>query len=631
MTAAARSPDLPPPSRLAWPVHAVDLLAARPRLAVALAAVIPFLGTLGNPPVLDDGWAALDNPLVHGLGNVGRIFRELYGYAGDPSVRGPYRPLTTLSYALDYALHGRWTPGYHVVNLALHAAASLLVLALARRLARVAMPARADRLGLLAGLLFALHPAHVEAVATIFGRTEPLSACLALGALLLALRWREARWTLPAAVSVLVLGVLSKEFAILTPAFFGLVALSLPEAAGLAARPGLRGDGPRRALRETVLVGAALALAVIPYFLGRRGVPLAVEPVARWFPVGTPVVHVALTMSRVLGEYLRILVFPAFLGGDFAYAARIGTLTAPNPGFWAATLAWLATLAGAFALLVRRRAPLVALGLLWTFLGLLPVLQLVPIGVLLAERLLYLPSVGFCLAAAAVLAALGPAPAPARPGAPAAVGESPLALVREHRPAVAAAIALGVLALLAGRTFVRTLDWRSNLALWESELAKAPSDVVVNNNLAVEYTSRGDYARAVERLKVALAVHPTYWRAHVNLGLAYQGLGDRGRAQDAYVAALQLAPEATSPRYYLALLLRDEGQLGAALAVVRDARRLGPEEARLARLEGDVLLRLGEVPEGRAALEQALALDPADAEAQALLASPPRPAGTATP
>jgi protein O-mannosyl-transferase len=611
-------PRAPRPPARHPALRALDRVASRPRLAVALAAILPFLGTLANPPVLDDGWAALDNPLTHGLSNVGRIFAELYGYAGDPSVRGPYRPLTTLSYALNYTIHGRWTPGYHVVNVLLHAAASLLILALARRLARAAHPDRADRVALFAGLLFAVHPAHVEAVATIFGRTELLAAVFALGALLVALRFRERRAALPAALGLLVLGVLSKEFAILTPGFLGLVALALPSAAGLEARPGVGTAAARRALLAAAGAVAVLALAVVPYFVGRHGVPLAVAPVARWFPVGTPGAHVALTMSRVAGEYLRILVFPAFLGGDFAYAARIPTLTAPDPAFWVATVTWIATLAGALLLLVRGRAPLVAVGLLWTLLGLLPVMHLVPVGVLLAERLLYLPSVGFCLAAASVLGALGPAPAAA--GADAAPARATASRGARRGAVAAAGVGLAVAGLLAARTVVRTLDWRSNVALWESELEKAPRDVVVNNNLAVEYTARGAYARAVERLRVALAVHPRYWRAHVNLGLAYQGLGELERARTAFVTAAGLAPEAPSPRYFLALLLRDEGRLDEALGTVREARRLGPEEARVVRLEGELLLRKGERDGARAALERAVLLDPADRDARALLA-----------
>ncbi|MBK9519464.1 MAG: tetratricopeptide repeat protein [Anaeromyxobacter sp.] len=591
------TPTTPPP----WPLRALDALASRPRLVVLLAAVLPFLGTLQNPPILDDGWAALDNPLTWSLRNVGRIFRELYGFAGEPSVRGPYRPLTTLSYALDYAVHGRWTPGYHLVNVALHGLASLLVLAVARRLAAAAWPqeaggpGRAARVALLAGLLFAVHPAHVEAVASIFGRTEPLSTSFALGALLLALGRRGAAWRLPAALLVLVAGVLSKEVAIVTPGIFLVIAVALPAAAGFEVRPGLRGAAPRRALAEAAAVAGLLATALVPYLLA-RGPVLGVAPEARWFPVGTPAAHVALTMSRVLGEYLRILAFPAFLGGDFAYAARLPTLTGPTAGFALATAAWLATLAA--GLLLLRRAPLAAAGLLWIFLPLLPVLQVIPVGVLLAERLLYLPSVGFCLAVAAALGGwLGRGPAAAR----------------------AAAAGLALVAALAGRTVARTLDWRTAVAYWEAELATAPREVVVNNNLAVAYLARGRFAEAVERLRVVLEVHPRYWRAHINMGLALQSLGDKAAARRALEAALPLAPESTDPPFYLARFLGQEGDRPEALRLLAGARRLRPEQARLPLLEGELLLELGRVEEGRTALREAARLDPGDQRARQLL------------
>jgi len=601
------SPRAAPPRSLA-PLALVD---RHPRLAVALAAVVPFLLTLGNPPVLDDGWAALDNPLVWSLGNVGRMFTEPYGYAGDPSVRGPFRPITTLSYALGYALHGRATPGYHAVNLALHALASVLVAALALRLARAAMPERAGRLALLAGLIFALHPAHVEAVATIFGRTEPLSASFALGALLFALRWRERWWRLPAAVLLLTAGVLSKEVAIVVPALFLLVALAAPAAAGLGARPALAAGG-RRALLQAAGVAGALSLAAVPYFLV-RGPNVGVAPVARWFPLGTPPEHVALTMSRVLGEYLRILVYPAFLGGDFAYAGRIPTLAAATPAFWIATLAWVAALVAGAALLATRRAPIEGAGILWTFVALTPVLQIVPVGVLLAERLLYLPSAGACLAAAAALSRALPAARagadPARP-APAA-----------HAARAWAALAIAALALLAGRTVVRTFDWRTNLALWESELAKAPRDVVVNNNLAVEYTSRGEYRRALERLDVALRAAPWYWRAEVNRGIALHGLGDLDGALRALARAGELAPRDPSPRYHAGWVLGERGDYRRALEELAAAERLAPEDTRTVLLAATYLAAMDRVAEARAKLRRAAALDPRDPEPQRRLAA----------
>jgi protein O-mannosyl-transferase len=610
------SPARPPLARaLAW-------LEAHPRRAVAVAAILPFLLTLGNPPVLDDGWAALDNPLVWSLRNVGRIFRELYGYAGNPTVRGPYRPITTLSYALDYAVHGRAVWGYHLVNVALHAGASLLVLAVARRLATAVAPARAPRIALLSALLFAVHPAHVEALATIFGRTEPLSACFALSALVLALDWRRAWWRLPAALAVLTLGVLSKEVAVVTPGLLAVLAFAAPAAAGLDARPGLLTPAGRRALAQVAGICVVLLLSIVPYLLV-RGVNVAAAPEARWFPVGTPGAHVALTMSRVLGEYLRILAFPTFLGGDFAYAARLPTLTTPTAGFWLATVAWAATLVAGLWLLLRGPARLAGAGLVCTFLPLLPVLQLVPVGVLLAERLLYLPSVGFCLAAGALLGGEAARPAAAVRGRRGRRDADARAAPSRRAKGLAApsaagpwagAIAAAVLGVLTVRTVIRTLDWTSARALWESELAKAPDQVVVNNNLALAYTAEGQLDLARERLEAALRVMPTYWRAHVNLGIVEQKRGDLASALRHFDAAAAIERFDSSPQFFSGWALEQAGRLEDAVAKYRDAVRRQPEDPRNRLYLGRVLARLGRTAEARAELEAAARLDPGDAQ-----------------
>jgi tetratricopeptide (TPR) repeat protein len=583
-----------------------------PPYAVALAAVLPYVGALWNPPILDDGWTALQNPLVWKLSNAGRVFRELYGWAGPPSVRGPYRPLTTLSFALNWAVGGSDVAGFHAVNIALHAIASLLVAALAGHLARAAAP-EPDRAGhaafvsLLAGLLFAVHPAHAESVVTIFGRTEPLSAVFALWALLLALRARRAAGV-AAAVLVLAAGILSKEVAVMVPPLYLLVAWALPAAAGLAARPGFATPDARRALLRAAAIAAALSLAFVPYLVGHtlaaHGASLAVRPEALWFQPPTPRSHVAMTMSRVLAEYLRILAWPGFLGGDFAYAARIPTITAPTLAFAAATLAWLAVLAAGVLLL--RRAPLVGVGILWVFISLLPVLQiLVPVGVLLAERLLYLPSAGFCLAAAAVLG--GELPEPRAP-----------ALRRWAPPALAAVAAIAV-PLLWARTAVRVLDWTSSVRFWESEVAKAPHEVVVNNNLAVAYTSEGRPAKAIERLEVALVDKPGYWRAWVNLGIALGDLRRFDTARLAFDRAIAIAPTEADPQRFRGRMLAEAGDLPGAIQAYERARQNAPEQASLARELADVFVKADRPQDARAQLEDAIRLDPGDQASRALL------------
>jgi Flp pilus assembly protein TadD len=576
---------------------------------VAIAALLPFLYTLGSAPVLDDGWAVLDNPLVQGgLRNAGRILVSPYGYAGGATQAGPFRPLTTLSFAASYALHGRAPLGYHAVNLGLHAFAALLVLALARRLADRVAPEQAPHVALLAGMLFAVHPAHVEAIAPIVGRSELLAACGALGALLLALGPpRPLR--LLGATALLAGAVLAKEGAVVTPLLYAIVSAAVPAAAGLEARPGPSTPAGRRALGRLALVAGTLALAALPY-LALRGFSVAAPPAARWFS-GVPAATVALSASRVLAEYLRLLAFPLFLGTDFAYAARIPRIAAPDAAFAAGTATWVLTLA--LAARLWRRAPLPSAGLLWTFAALLPVLHLVPIGVLMAERLAYLPSAGFCIAAGAALAALLPArPAPA--AAPPASIEAP-----GLRRGTLAVLPLAAVALLAARAAARSLDWHDGLSLWKAELPKAPRDPVVNNNLAAAYSARGEHARALPLLETALASAPGYWRAHVNLGIARQALGDRAGARLAYAQAIRIAPGASSPVLFLARLHAEEGDLAGAVALLSQARRISPEEAQLARIQGEYLARLGRTVEARQAYGAALALDPRDAEARRAL------------
>ena len=573
----------------AWPLRHPALLAA------ALAAAV-FAGTLANRPVLDDGWAVLENPLVRSL-DVARIFAKHSGYAGGATVAGTYRPLATLTCALQRALHGPAPLPFHAVNVLLHAAATALVVLLARRILVAAAPARAAAGALGAGLLFAVHPAHVEAIAPLVGRADLLAAALGLAALRLALAPRPCR-RIGAASALLAAAMLCKETAAAVPLLYVVVAALLPAAAGLAARPGLATPERRRALRAAAAIAGALALALLPYLLLKPG-GAAVPEQARWFQ-GQPPAVVGATMTRVLAEYLRILAVPWPLMTDFGYAARIPFAATLGIETALATAAWGAVLAAGVA--SARRAPLLGLAVLWTFVALLPVSHLVPMGALMAERLLYLPSVGACLWA----------------------GQLPAAWRERARGARArqAAVALGaaVIAILAALSLHRAADWRTPARLYEAELRHAPRDPVVNNNLAVEYGAGGDQRRALERLDVALRAAPGYWRARVNRALALHRLGDDRAAAEALARAREVAPEDAGFRRLGAGVLVELRDLDGALADLAVAARLDPEDPRNPLDAGRLLLLLGRLDEARAALRRAAALDPKDPEPGRLLA-----------
>jgi Flp pilus assembly protein TadD len=338
---------------------------------------------------------------------------------------------------------------------------------------------------------------------------------------------------------------------------------------------------------------------VLPLWLRPGGV--GVSGTAAWF-AGQPPGVVAATMSRALAEYLRLLVWPHPLAVDFYYSMRIPYTPWGAPSSLLAAVAWGSVLAT--GLLSWRMAPVRAAGILWVFVALLPVSNVIPTGVLMAERLLYLPSVGFCLwvghGFAWALESAGTA----------------------HRGRARALTAAGVAVLLACGVQVlrRNRDWRDMRALWEAEVVNTPRDPVVNNNLAVALTGAGEYARSRERLAVALEVAPLYWRAWVNLGILEQRTGKLDAALRDFQRASEIDPGASSPHLFAGMALADAGRLAEAEARFAAAVRLAPEDFWARYRHGDVLARLGRRAEARDEFRRALALDPRSEDARRRLA-----------
>jgi Flp pilus assembly protein TadD len=136
----------------------------------------------------------------------------------------------------------------------------------------------------------------------------------------------------------------------------------------------------------------------------------------------------------------------------------------------------------------------------------------------------------------------------------------------------------------------------------------------VNNNLAVEYTARGEYRRALERLDVALANAPAYWRAWVNKGIALHRLGDADGALAAFVRASAIAPREASPHYFAGWANAERGACARAVELFALAERLQPEDPRTPLAAAGCLAALGRTQEAREKLRRAAALDPGDPE-----------------
>lgn len=368
------------------------------------------------------------------------------------------RPLLKLSYALNLQ-SGAGVVCFHALNLAVHAAAALLVHALLTRLAeRLDVPTAAVGL---AAVVFALHPVQTEAVTYISGRSASLAGLLCLGALVL---WVDGRRVASAVAFAAALAV--KETAAVLPVALVLWRLTAERSAWRAA---LRGSG----LHWLVLACAALLALASPTYRHLLAVSLEARD------IGVNLLTQAGAVVYLAGQLVRL----DRLNAD----PMLPVVT----DVWAALPAVVAV--GGVAILglaLLRRRPGVAFGILWFLLWLAPTNSLLPRLDVANDRQLYLALVGPAWLLGMALA---------RRATPAAV--------------VAGALLLGV------ATHQRNRVYATEEAFWADVIAKTPHNARAYNNLGWAHLEACRSAEAQAAFAQATALDPQDFRAVLNARL----------------------------------------------------------------------------------------------------------------
>jgi tetratricopeptide (TPR) repeat protein len=469
-------------------------------VAVFVLSCSLYAGAVGHGFVHDDEPLILNNPLIRALDNTPALLASDYW---EPRSSGLYRPLTTLSFALNFALGELDPRGYHLANIALHGCVGALVWLVSRLVFADAAVAAG------AALLFAAHAVHTEPVAGVgAGRAELLCAVFFLLSLLChALRSRTAVRRSGAlyalGLGAFFLALLSKESAV---ALLGVVFLH-DLAFGPHARRGLL-QGAAQVLRTGFrrvyaghLLVAALALAVRLAALGGGRVLPAIP-----FD-DNPLAELALPWRltnalQVALRYAALLAFPRRLSYDYSYDQIPLLDSLGDPAALAALL-----LSGCVAWLALRsyrasHALFFALG--FTLLTFSLVSNLVmPIGTILGERLLYLPSLGFCWLFA--------------------LAARRLAQRLPRAPRAQVVLYVGVVALAVGLHGWRSLEripvWRSPESLFLRDVETSPNSAKAQLNAGIVLERAGRHAEAIARYERAIRIMgPRPTMAYNNLG-----------------------------------------------------------------------------------------------------------------
>ena len=451
------------------------------KVLLVLVTCLVYANALTGPFLFDSGPLTVGDARTHelSLDNARAILTQ--NYWGARFASGLYRPVTTFSYAVDYALWGELSPGYHATNLLFHSIAVLLGFGVALAVTGSAAPA------FWIACLWAVHPINTEVVTNIAGRPDLIATISVFaGFLLYQKRWR---WAL---FGVAILGCFAKESAAM---LLGLVLLfdwhrrRRPDWRGLAA--------------IAIPVGGILSSR---FFLTPMVLPFVDNPlIALAFP------QRQFAALGVLGKAAGLWFWPATLSADYSFS-QIPVIKCPEFAVFlsiglillAVAVAWQRRSAGFWALLALSLA--------------VPTSNLIfPIGSIFGERFLYLP--GFALAGLVVVF---------------------LTRLSKTNPRTLFAALIILSALSGARTISRNADYSDELRFWRATAEASPDSFKPQAELAIQEFERGHLQEALshsERAQAILADLPERYSEPLTYARAYQYYAASGDQEKARTAA----------------------------------------------------------------------------------------------
>ncbi len=564
-----------------------------------LVGALLYANTLGHSFVQDDAIVITDNMFTQqGVSGIGGIFQHdtFFGFFQEEGKAklvsgGRYRPLSVATFALEYSLFGANPLVSHLLNALLY---GFLCWLLYQTLLMLTPPRQfgtyAFWLALTGSLLFAVHPVHTEAVANIKGRDEMLALIGSIGALCFSIkgiREQQARFFWLAG-GLLFLALLSKENAITYVAVIPLAAYFFTRAKA----------GQYLWMSIPLILAAMVFLGIRSSILGPSfGAPpmeLMNNPYLKWengrYVPFSPSERLA-TVTYTLGRYLQILFFPHPLTHDY-YPKHIDFMQWTDWRVLLSFFAYAGLLVWGLVGLGKRDHLSFAI---WAYLLPLSLVSNIvfPIGTHMAERLLFMPSVGWALGVAVLgwrLAIL-------------LNGKKELKNWSQLRVPL---LILGLTALLFSiKTESRNTAWSNNFTLFSTDIATSPRSAKLRNAMGGELLTQAlEEANAREQqnmrleavghLQKAVELHPTYKNAWLLLGNAHNYLKQYKEAIQAYEKALELDPDYEDAFNNLLITYQEGGRdagerlqnMGLAFQYLNTANRLRPKDYETLRLLG---------------------------------------------
>jgi hypothetical protein len=511
-------------------------------------AVLVVLTVAAFHRALSAGFVHFDDPILVqknegirslSLHSIWKMFVPAYETEEERRQKAAWLPLRQLSYAVDYRLWGLDAYGYHLTNLVLHVSNVLLAYAL------LVWLLKGRALALLGAAWFAVHPVQVESVTWVSGRRDVLYGLFFFLAVLSYLAYEKGtgrrRWVLYAA-SVLCCAccLLSKASGMMLPAV-------------LAAYVVVLGRAGRDVRRRLLLLVPHLALAI-----GATAVHFVVAQ-------SGGVVKERLAGPRVASTPWALATYVRFIAAPVGLATPCGRtpLALSEKGLMLGSAALVAA-AVVVAVWGASSRQVGVFGLAWWFLLLLPVSNVVPLSIVLAERYLYLPLLGACMVAAS------------------AVGR-----LQGRLRWAAAGCGMASVLLLAALTHSRQEVWQGTLGFWRQAVGEWPDSAIGRLGMGTAKLLNAQPEQAWEQYQRVVEAGRqgwTWWwyyregvrRCYNRVGRMREARGDIEAALGVWKEAVRLLSGEIEPRVDLAKAYERAGRKEEAIAEVLAIKSLEP-------------------------------------------------------
>ncbi len=550
-----------------------------------IVAILLVFGQVRNYDFIswDDLGYVRDNPAIQ----AGLSWKSVV-WAFNTTHAGLWLPVTWLSFILDYELYGLNAGGYHLTNLLLHLANTLLLFLVLKR-----MTGALYRSAFVAAL-FALHPLHVESVAWVTERKDVLSTLFWMLTLWAYGRYvdRPSLHRYLLALLAFSLGLMAKPMLVSLPFVlllldywpFDRLQYGQVYSSDVQARESIDFHGKR-------LLYHRLLLEKVPFFIFS-----AACSVVTFFAQKSANAVVSLDGMSVSTRFANALVSYVKYMGKMVWPRNLAVLY-PHPGdslpLWQILGAGL--LLTAISVLVlwaaRRHHRYLAVGWLWYLGTLVPVIGLVQVGLqAMADRFTYVPLIGLFIVIA--------------------WGVPELMKRYGHRQTLLAVGSMAVIVGLSISSWFQVRYWKNSITLYEHAIQVTTNSYLPHLNLGVALFDLGKIDEAISHYQEVLRIKPNSAEVHNNLGVAVFKLGKTEAAIAHYLRAIQLEPQYAEAHNNLGNALAEQEKLNEAISHYSQALKIRPTYVNAHNNLGVALARQGRFDEAIARFKKALELQP---------------------